>query len=200
MSTYTEDHLVEQPAIQLMQHELGWDVVNCYEEWSGGVSNQGRDGKREVEVEILNVGFLILNGRGRRPTVPRLNPNSGGGGGVRALVDGFQYFWRFHRLVKLAILLKRHSIFTESGVSRMRERGDFVQIRPRSACALPRIGVAGNFTVENQTFPHSPPAAIEVDFEDFSPKRPFLPKRENAKFRENLTNFHEMRLFHQSVK
>jgi hypothetical protein len=48
MASYTEDHLVEQPAIQLMQHELGWDVVNCYDEWSGGVSNQGRDGKREV--------------------------------------------------------------------------------------------------------------------------------------------------------
>ena len=48
MSPYTEDHLVEQPAIQLMQHELGWDVVNCYDEWSGGVNNQGRDGKREV--------------------------------------------------------------------------------------------------------------------------------------------------------
>ena len=93
MSTYTEDHLVEQPAIQLMQHELGWDVVNCYDEpssltilrrgferqelrrswWSGGVSNQGRDGKREGG-EILNFGFWILNGRGRRPTAPRLNP------------------------------------------------------------------------------------------------------------------------------
>ena len=24
--SYTEDHLVEKPAIQLMQHELGWDV------------------------------------------------------------------------------------------------------------------------------------------------------------------------------
>jgi type I restriction enzyme, R subunit len=36
MSAYTEDHLVEQPAIQLMQHELGWDVVNCYDEWDGG--------------------------------------------------------------------------------------------------------------------------------------------------------------------
>jgi hypothetical protein len=44
MSTYTEDHLVEQPAVQLMQRELGWDVVNCYDEWSGGVSNRGRDG------------------------------------------------------------------------------------------------------------------------------------------------------------
>jgi hypothetical protein len=25
MSAYTEDHLVEPPAIQLMQHELGWE-------------------------------------------------------------------------------------------------------------------------------------------------------------------------------
>ena len=55
---YTEDHLVEQPAIQLMQDELGWDVVNCYDEWSGGVSNQGRDGKREggnIELPTLNI-------------------------------------------------------------------------------------------------------------------------------------------------
>jgi type I restriction enzyme R subunit len=64
MSTYTEDHLVEQPAIQLMQHELGWDVVNCYDEWNGGVSNQGRDGKREV----------VLVSR-LRPALRRLNPD-----------------------------------------------------------------------------------------------------------------------------
>jgi type I restriction enzyme R subunit len=74
MSTFTEDHLVEQPAIQLMQHELGWEVVNCYDDpsslklrrtgWSGGVSNQGRDGKREVVV----VSRL-------RPALQRLNPD-----------------------------------------------------------------------------------------------------------------------------
>jgi hypothetical protein len=43
---YTEDHLVEQPAIELMQHELGWDVVNCYDEWNGGVSSQPLRGAR----------------------------------------------------------------------------------------------------------------------------------------------------------
>jgi type I restriction enzyme R subunit len=64
MSSYTEDHLVEQPAIQLMQHELGWDVVNCYDEWSGGVSKLGRDGKREV----------FLTGR-LRSALLRLNPD-----------------------------------------------------------------------------------------------------------------------------
>ena len=31
MTAYTEDHLIEQPAIQLMEHELGWDSVNGYE-------------------------------------------------------------------------------------------------------------------------------------------------------------------------
>ena len=31
MSGYPEDHLIEQPAIQLMEHELGWDSVNAYE-------------------------------------------------------------------------------------------------------------------------------------------------------------------------
>ena len=60
MSTYTEGHLVEQPAIQLMQYELGWEVVKCYDEWSGGVSNQGRDGKREGE-GTLNIERPTLN-------------------------------------------------------------------------------------------------------------------------------------------
>jgi hypothetical protein len=100
MSTYTEDHLVEQPAVQLMRDELGWDVVGCYGEWEGGKSALGRDGKREVvltgrlksalqrlnpdlpveaiegaveDVEILNFECWILNGRGRLPTAPRLN-------------------------------------------------------------------------------------------------------------------------------
>ena len=48
MSGYTEDHLTEQPAIQLMEHELGWDTADCFGEWVGGTSFLGRDGKREV--------------------------------------------------------------------------------------------------------------------------------------------------------
>ena len=64
MPAYTEDHLVEQPAIQLMEHELNWEGVNCYDEWSSGVSNEGRDGKREV----------VLTGR-LKPALQRLNPD-----------------------------------------------------------------------------------------------------------------------------
>ena len=64
MPNYTEDHLVEQPAIQIMQQALGWEVVNCYEEWNGGVRDQGRAGKREV----------VLVSR-LRPALQRLNPD-----------------------------------------------------------------------------------------------------------------------------
>ena len=63
-SSYTEDHLVEQPAVQFIRNELGWEVVNCYDEWNGGVSNQGRDEKREV----------VLVSR-LRPALQRLNPD-----------------------------------------------------------------------------------------------------------------------------
>ena len=45
MSGYIEDHLIKQPAIQLMKHERGWEVE---------------------EGEILDVRFWILDGRGRR--------------------------------------------------------------------------------------------------------------------------------------
>ena len=60
------------------------------------------------------------------------------------LTDGFQCFGRFHGLVKLAILLKPHSIFTESGVSRMRESGDLVKIRPSLTCLLPKLLQSGS--------------------------------------------------------
>ncbi len=62
MQSYTEDHLVEQPAIQLMQHGLGWDVMNCFGEWQGGVSDLGREGKREVVLTgRLKASLLSLN-------------------------------------------------------------------------------------------------------------------------------------------
>jgi type I restriction enzyme R subunit len=64
MSAYTEDHLIEQPAIQLMEHELGWDSMNAYDEWASGVSALGREAKREV----------VLTGR-LKPALQRLNPD-----------------------------------------------------------------------------------------------------------------------------
>ncbi len=35
---YTEDHLVEQPAIVLLMDDLGWEYANCYDEWASGVA------------------------------------------------------------------------------------------------------------------------------------------------------------------
>ncbi len=73
MNDYTEDQLIEQPAIQLMEHELGWDSVNAYDEWSlyrqgsegqaGLVSQLGREAKRAV----------VLTGR-LKPALQSLNP------------------------------------------------------------------------------------------------------------------------------
>ena len=56
MSAYTDDHLVEQPAIQLMQDELGWDFVKCWDEWISGVNDLGRDGKRTISFQSKSTG------------------------------------------------------------------------------------------------------------------------------------------------
>ena len=79
-NSYTEDHLVEQPAIQFIRNELGWEVVNCYDEWTGGVSNQGRDGKREggnIEHRTPNIERRSEETRKTwtNPALRRLNPD-----------------------------------------------------------------------------------------------------------------------------
>ncbi len=59
---YTEDQLVEQPAIQLFE-SLGWEAVNAYHETLGPNGTLGRDNKSEV--------FLT---RRLRAAIERLNP------------------------------------------------------------------------------------------------------------------------------
>jgi type I restriction enzyme R subunit len=59
---YTEDQLVEQPAIKLFE-ELGWDSINAYHETLGPNSTLGRDNKSEV--------FLT---RRLRAAIERFNP------------------------------------------------------------------------------------------------------------------------------
>jgi type I restriction enzyme R subunit len=63
MPAYTEDHLVEQPAIALLRDELGWDYANCFDEWATGKSDLGREAKREV----------VLTSK-LAPVIERLNP------------------------------------------------------------------------------------------------------------------------------
>jgi type I restriction enzyme, R subunit len=61
-SEYTEDALVEQPAISLME-ELGWETVNAYHEFDHGISTLGRETRDEV----------ILTAR-LRQSLQQLNP------------------------------------------------------------------------------------------------------------------------------
>jgi len=61
---YTEDQLVEQPAIELFE-ELGWAAVNAYHETLGPDGTLGRDNKSEV--------FLR---RRLREAIARLNPDA----------------------------------------------------------------------------------------------------------------------------
>ena len=59
---YSEDTLVEQPAIQLLE-KLGWESINAFSEFDSGTSNLGRDNKGQVVlVERL------------RPALEKLNP------------------------------------------------------------------------------------------------------------------------------
>lgn len=61
---YTEDQLVEQPAMKLFE-QLGWDAVNAYHETLGSNGTLGRDNKSEV--------FLT---RRLRAAIERLNPGT----------------------------------------------------------------------------------------------------------------------------
>nr|MBC8362795.1 type I restriction endonuclease subunit R [Candidatus Desulfatibia profunda] len=63
LSDYTENALVEQPAIALLA-ELGWETVNAYHEFDHGASTLGRETRAEV----------ILTAR-LRPALQRLNPD-----------------------------------------------------------------------------------------------------------------------------
>ncbi|MYL24373.1 HsdR family type I site-specific deoxyribonuclease [Halomonas alkaliantarctica] len=58
---YSEDALVEQPAIELFA-DLGWDTANLYGEWSGTLSSEGRQTQQDVVlVPRLRVALKKLN-------------------------------------------------------------------------------------------------------------------------------------------
>jgi len=61
MSSYSEDALVEQPAIALLV-ELGWETVNAYHEFDHGLSILGRETKAEVILKTrLHLALLRIN-------------------------------------------------------------------------------------------------------------------------------------------
>ena len=62
---YSEDQLIEQPAISLLK-QLGWETLDCYSEFSQvGGSPLGRETKSDV----------VLTSR-LRPALKRLNPDA----------------------------------------------------------------------------------------------------------------------------
>ncbi|MGV8122674.1 MAG: type I restriction endonuclease subunit R [Candidatus Xenobiia bacterium LiM19] len=61
---YTEEILVEQPAIALLA-KLGWETVNAYHEFDNGASTLGR----ETKAEVILIARL-------RPALQRLNPEA----------------------------------------------------------------------------------------------------------------------------
>jgi type I restriction enzyme R subunit len=61
---YSEDSLVEQPAIALLA-ELGWETINAYYEFDHGASTLGR----ETRAEVILIARL-------RPALQQLNPDA----------------------------------------------------------------------------------------------------------------------------
>ncbi|HCF0703363.1 TPA: type I restriction endonuclease subunit R [Pseudomonas aeruginosa] len=58
---YSEDTLVEQPAIALFE-SLGWETGNLYAEWTGSSSSEGRQTQQDVVLEgRLRVALSKLN-------------------------------------------------------------------------------------------------------------------------------------------
>ena len=65
--SYTEDHLVEQPAIAILKDQLGWEYLNCYSETFGEAGTLGRKTKHEVVLKSrLRTALVRLN-----PAVPQ---------------------------------------------------------------------------------------------------------------------------------
>lgn len=62
MNPYTEDNLVERPAMELL-HTMGWDTLNCYNEKFGKDGTLGR----ETSSEVVLLRYL-------REALVRLNP------------------------------------------------------------------------------------------------------------------------------
>jgi len=65
MSDYSEDSLVEQPAIELFA-ELGWETANCFHEQMGAKGTLGR----ETRADVVLIPRLRAALRQLKPTLP----------------------------------------------------------------------------------------------------------------------------------
>ena len=96
-NSYSEDLLVEQPAIALLG-EMGWETLDCYDEFDQGISPLGRENRGEV----------VLTAR-LRAALERLNPNASSeavSGAIeeltksRAVMNVVEANWEIYRLLK----------------------------------------------------------------------------------------------------
>jgi type I restriction enzyme R subunit len=71
MNIFSEDALIEQPAIRLFKDGLGWQVVNAYDEMFGGDNDNG--GNR-VSLGREHRGEVVLVSR-LRPALIKFNPS-----------------------------------------------------------------------------------------------------------------------------
>ena len=94
---YSEDLLVEQPAIDLLE-EMGWETLDCYDEFDQGISPLGRENRGEV----------VLTTR-LRAALERLNPDASSEaieGAIeeltysRATMSLVEANWEIYRLLK----------------------------------------------------------------------------------------------------
>ena len=96
-NSYSEDLLVEQPAIALLG-EMGWETLDCYDEFDQGISPLGRENRGEV----------VLTTR-LRAALERLNPDASSeaiDGAIeeltysRAAMSREEANWEIYRLLK----------------------------------------------------------------------------------------------------
>ena len=94
---YSEDQLVEQPAIALLA-EMGWETMDCFDEFNQGSSPLGRE----------NSGEAVLTTR-LRAALERLNPDASSeaiDGAIeeltlsRAAMSREEANWEIYRLLK----------------------------------------------------------------------------------------------------
>ncbi|MDQ1270031.1 MAG: type restriction enzyme subunit [Thermodesulfobacteriota bacterium] len=99
-SGYTEDALVEQPAIDLLA-ELGWEIFNAYHEFDHGLSPLGRETKADVVLKIR-----------LRESLRRLNPEVS----VEAIHQAIEELTRDRSRTSLAAANREIYLLLKNGV------------------------------------------------------------------------------------
>ena len=94
---YSEDQLVEQPAIALLA-EMGWETLDCYSEFDQGISPLSRENKGEVVLTMrLRAALARLNPDASNAAVNAAMEELTRSRGAMSLVEAN---WEIYRLLK----------------------------------------------------------------------------------------------------